>query len=356
MTEVNITAWIIFAVSITALLALDLGVFNRKVHIIKPREAMLQVAFFIGAAIVFNVWIYLTMGSTSGLEFTTGYLMELMLSVDNLFVIILIFGSFCVPRQDQHKVLFFGILGALVFRLTFILVGVTLVDQFAFVLYIFGAFLIYTGLKMAFKKEEESVEPEHNVMVRFFRKFLPVTKGYEGDKFFVRETNEMGKMATWATPMFICLLVIESTDIIFAVDSIPAILGITTDLFIVYSSNVFAILGLRSMYFLLSHIMNLFYYLKYGLAGILSFVGAKMLLSDYVHISVLDSLAVIVLILGVAIVASVIKNRSIKAIGVAEGEKAETNSSLTEVCGEGRKGASCPALKELSDTEDKHHK
>ena len=340
MTEVTATAWIIFIVSIIVLLVLDLGVFNRKAHVIKPREALIQVAFFIGAAVVFNVGIFLSLGPQSGLEFTTGYVMELMLSVDNLFVIILIFGSFCVPAKDQHKVLFYGILGALVFRLVFILIGVSLVEQFEFVLYIFGAFLVFTGIRMAFKKEKESVEPDKNIMVRFFRKFIPVTKEYEGDKFFVRRPDARGKLILWATPMFIALLIIETTDIVFAVDSIPAILGITTSSFIVFSSNAFAILGLRSMYFALSHIMNLFCYLKYGLAGILTFVGVKMLVVYWgIHISVIVSLLTIVSILGVAIIASLIKN---KRTGV---------STAAEVEGE-----SCPSLKQLNDSEEKRDK
>ncbi|MBI0584006.1 MAG: TerC family protein [Methanomassiliicoccus sp.] len=343
LAEVTDTAWIIFIVSIIALLVLDLGVFNRKAHVIKPREALMQVAFFIGAAVVFNVGIYLSMGSTSGLEFTTGYLMELMLSVDNLFVIILIFGSFCVPAQDQHKVLFYGILGALVFRFAFIFVGVTLVESFGFILYIFGAFLIITGIRMAIGKEKENVEPDHHIMVRLFRKFLPITKGYEGDKFFVRRPGtgaKAGKMVLWATPMFVALLVVESTDIIFAVDSIPAILGITTNAFIVFSSNAFAVLGLRSLYFSLSHVMNLFCYLKYGLAGILTFVGVKMLLpilDPNFHFPVELSLAVIVSILGVAIAASWLKTRRTGVCPVVEEVQADA----------------CPALKDIEGSEEK---
>lgn len=334
LAEVTDTAWIIFIVSIIALLALDLGVFNRKVHVIKPKEALMQVAFFISAAIVFNAGVYYYMGSNSGLEFTTGYLMELMLSVDNLFIIILIFTSFCIPDQYQHKVLFYGILGALVFRFLFIMVGVTLVESFEWVLYIFGAFLVITGIKMAVGKEKESVEPEHNVMVRFFRKYFKVTKEYHGAKFFVRMPNGAGKAVMWATPMFIALIVIESTDILFAVDSIPAILGITTTSFIVFSSNAFAILGLRSMYFSLSHIMKLFCYLKYGLAAILTFVGVKMLVGIVdVHIPVLGSLAVIVLILGVAIGASLIRTRHEATCPIVQEIQAE----------------SCPALKDLGD-------
>jgi len=340
LTEVTDTAWIIFIISIASLLILDLGLFNRKAHVIKPKEALVQVAFFIGAAIVFNVGIYLSLGSQAGLEFTTGYLMELMLSVDNLFVIILIFGSFCVPARDQHKVLFWGILGALGFRLAFILVGVTLVESFEWVLYVFGAFLIFTGLRMAIKKEKEKVEPEHNVMVRFFRKFLPVTKTYEGDKFFVRRPNGKGKVIMWATPMFIALLVVETTDIVFAVDSIPAILGITTSTFIVFSSNAFAILGLRSLYFALSHVMNLFCYLKYGLAAILTFVGVKMLVAHYVPLPVLASLAIIVLILGISMIASVIVTRRTGVCPVVAEVQAE----------------SCPALKSIQESEGTEEK
>lgn len=327
-------AWIVFIITFAALLILDLGVFNRKAHIIRPREALLQMAFFIGVAVAFNVGIYHYMGSGAGLEFTTGYLMELMLSVDNLFVIILIFTSFCIPRKFQHKVLFYGIIGALIFRLAFIMVGVTLVERFEWVLYIFGAFLLYTAIKMVVGKEKENVEPEHNLMVRFFRKFLKVTPDYHEDKFFVKMPNAAGKMVMFATPMFIALLVIESTDIVFAVDSIPAILGITTSSFIVFSSNAFAVLGLRSMYFALSHIMTLFCYLKYGLAGILGFVGVKMLagIFDY-HVPVLTSLMVIVAILAVAMGASWIRTHKTKTCPVVKEIETET----------------CPALKSLEE-------
>lgn len=327
-------AWIVFIITFAALLILDLGVFNRKAHVIRPREALLQMAFFIGVAIAFNAGIYFYMGSDAGLQFTTGYLMELMLSVDNLFVIILIFTSFCIPRKFQHKVLFYGIIGALFFRLAFIMVGVTLVERFEWVLYIFGAFLIFTAIKMVVGKEKENVEPEHNLMVRFFRKFLKVTKDYHNDKFFVHLPNGSGKLVLYATPMFIALLVIESTDIVFAVDSIPAILGITTSSFIVFSSNAFAVLGLRSMYFALSHIMTLFCYLKYGLAGILGFVGVKMLagIFDY-HVPVLTSLLIIVVILAVAMGASWIRTHRTRTCPV-----------VREVEGE-----ACPALKSLGD-------
>jgi tellurite resistance protein TerC len=226
-----------------------------------------------------------------------------------------------------------------VFRLAFILVGVTLVERFEWVLYIFGAFLIFTAIKMVVGKEKENVDPNHNLMVRFFRRFLKVTKDYHEDKFFVRHDNGKGKMVLWATPMFIALLVIESTDIVFAVDSIPAILGITTSSFIVFSSNAFAVLGLRSMYFALSHIMTLFCYLKYGLAAILGFVGAKMLAGIFhYHVPVLTSLFVIVAILVVAMTASWIKTRRTKACSVAQEVRDET----------------CSALRDIGDDEEKH--
>lgn len=356
MADVSTTAWIIFLVSIFALLAIDLGVFNRKAHVIKPKEAMIQVAFFIGAAVVFNIGIYWFMGAQTGLEFTTGYIMELMLSVDNLFVFVLVFASFCVPAKDQHKVLFYGIIGALVFRFAFILAGVALVETFDWVLYIFGAFLIFTGIRMVVKKGEKATHPDQNIMVRFFRKFMKITSGYEGDKFFVRKPNSAGKLVLWGTPMFIALIVVETTDIVFAVDSIPAILGITTNAFIVFSSNAFAILGLRSMYFALAHVMNLFCYLKYGLAGILTFVGLKMLVSFFdIHLDVLVSLAVIVLILGIAVLASWLKTKKTGTCPVVE-EATVSGScpALHELEGdEACKDDSCPALKELQETEDK---
>ena len=338
---------------------MDLGVFNRKAHVIKPREAMLQVAFFIGAGVIFNIGIYVFMGSQAGLEFTAGYIMELMLSVDNLFVFVLVFASFCVPSKDQHKILFYGILGALVFRMAFILAGVALVESFDWILYIFGAFLIFTGLKMVFDKGEEKVHPDQNIMVRFFRRFMRITKDYEGDRFFVKKMSDKGKLVLWGTPMFIALIVVETTDIMFAVDSIPAILIITTNTFIVFSSNAFAILGLRSMYFALAHIMNAFCYLKYGLAGILTFVGGKMLVSYFdIHIDVAISLLVIVAILGVAVIASLIKNRRTGTCPAVEKVQGETCPALKELQrSEGTEGeASCPAIKEIQETEQKYHK
>lgn len=342
MTDMDL-AWIAFGAIVTTLLVLDIGVINRKPHVIQPKEALMQVALFVGVAVAFNVGIFLWMGSQAGVEFTAGYVTELMLSVDNLFVFILIFTSFCVPEKDQHKVLFYGIIGALAFRMVFIFAGVTLVERFDWVLYIFGAFLIFTAIRMVAQKEEKEVSPDKNIMVRLFRKFMPVTSHYEGDAFFVRKPgtgSKAGKKVLWATPMFVALLVVESTDIVFAVDSIPAILGLTTNSFIIYSSNIFAVLGLRSMYFALSHIMNAFCYLKYGLAGILSFVGVKMLLpliDPGLHVPVEMSLAVIVVILLVAISASLIKTRGTKTCPVVQ----------KVTCPAGEDIRTCPALKAL---------
>jgi len=354
MVDVTDTAWIIFLVSILALLALDLGVFNRKAHIIQPKEALLQVAVFVTAAVLFNIGVYTWMGPQAGLEFTPGYIMELMLSVDNLFVFVIVFASFCVPAQDQHKVLFYGILGALVFRFAFIIAGVALVEAFSWVLYIFGAFLIFTAIRMVTGKEEKPVEPDKNILVRGFRKIMPVTGGYEGDKFFVRKPDSTGRMVLWATPMFVALLVVETSDIIFAVDSIPAILGITTNPFIVFSSNAFAILGLRSMYFALAHVMNAFCYLKYGLAGILSFVGVKMLAADFYHIPVAVSLAVIILILVVAIAASLIITRRTGVCPAMEEVQAAACPALRALHADDEPAATaetaCPALEELRET------
>lgn len=367
MTDMDL-AWIIFGVIVVALLFLDIGIINRKPHVIKPREAMLQVSLFVGVAVAFNIGIYIWMGPTTGLEFTTGYLLELMLSVDNLFVFILIFGAFCVPRRDQHKVLFYGIIGALVFRMVFIFAGVTLVERFEWILYIFGAFLIVTAINMVRGQGDKEKSPDKNILVRIFRKFMPVTSDYEGDAFFVRKPGtgaKAGKMVLWATPMFIALLVVETTDIVFAVDSIPAILGITTNAFVVYSSNVFAVLGLRSMYFALSHILGAFCYLKYGLAAILSFVGIKMLLpifDESLHVPVEISLVVIVAILAVAIGASLLKTRGARTCPVIQrkvcpaGKDTNTCPALKslENKGEACEGANCPGVEKLKEDEGEH--
>ena len=300
--------WIIFFVFILVMLALDLGVFNRKAHEIKAKEAVKMWLFWVALAVIFNVLVFFWYGSDKALEFTTGYVMEEALSVDNMFVFILIFAYFAVPKEDHHKVLFYGVLGALLFRGLFIFAGITVVQQFDWVIYIFGAFLIFTAIKIAVKKEDAEVHPEHNVVVRGFKKVFRVSDKYEDAKFFVWK-NEI----LMATPLFIALLVVETTDIVFAVDSVPAVIAITQDPFIVYTSNAFAILGLRSLYFLLASVMSLFCYLKYGLAAILMFVGSKMLLVAVgLHIPVLVSLLIIAAILGVTILASLIKNRGKK--------------------------------------------
>ncbi|AGN25631.1 tellurium resistance protein TerC [Candidatus Methanomassiliicoccus intestinalis] len=301
------TMWIAFAVIVVVLLALDLGVFNRKSHVIGVKEALIMSAFWIGIALAFNAVIFWQMGSQSGLEYTAAYVMEKALSVDNLFVFIIIFAFFGITPEYQHKILFYGIIGALVFRAIFIFAGVTLVEKFDWLLYIFGIFLLITAVKLAVQKDQK-VDPDKNIVVRGFKKIMPVSTDSQGGKFFVRNAGVLA-----ATPLFLALLVIETTDIVFAVDSIPAVMGITTDMFVVYTSNVFAILGLRSLYFALAGIMSAMYYLKYGLAVILGFVGIKMLLPIWgYHVDVLVSLGVILVVLLVAIIASVIRNRHLK--------------------------------------------
>ena len=259
------------------MLVLDLGVFHRRAHTVKFREALAWSVAWIALAAIFAVMIFFWHGRTPALEFVTGYVIELSLSVDNLFVFLLIFRFFQVPALHQHKVLFWGILGALVMRAIFIAAGVGLIQRFHWIIYVFGAFLVYSGIKLFFQDEAE-IHPEKNPVLRLFRRWVPVTKDYEGNKFFVRSPG------LYATPLFVVLLVVETTDLLFAVDSIPAILAITRDAFIVYTSNVFAILGLRSMYFALAGMMEMFRYLHYGLSLVLVFVGAKMLLSHYFEI------------------------------------------------------------------------
>ncbi|TAL35675.1 MAG: TerC family protein [Spirochaetes bacterium] len=293
--------WGGFVFFIVALLVFDLKVLNRTHHEINVRESFKWVAFWISLAIVFNAGIYYYRGADSALEFLTGYLIEYSLSVDNIFVFILIFNYFAIPPKYRHKVLFWGIVGAIVMRAMFILAGVELIERIHWIIYVFGAFLIFIGVKMAFEKEKE-VHPENNPMLKLFRKFMPVTKDYHGARFFVREKGKL-----FATPLFVVVLVIETTDVVFAVDSIPAILSITLDRFIVYTSNIFAILGLRALYFAMAGIMPLFHYLNYGLSAILVFVGAKMLVTGYFDVKIPISVALGVVggILLVSILASV---------------------------------------------------
>jgi tellurite resistance protein TerC len=288
------------------MLVLDLGVFHRRTHVVKFREALLWSAMWIALAAIFAVIVYFWHGRGSALEFVTGYVIELSLSVDNLFVFLLIFRYFQVPTVHQHKVLFWGILGALIMRAVFILAGVGLIRQFHWIIYIFGALLVYSGIKL-FRQENAEIHPEKNPLLRLFRRWIPVTKDYEGAKFFVRRPG------LYATPLFIVLLVVETTDVLFAVDSIPAILAITLDAFIVYTSNVFAILGLRSMYFALAGMMELFHYLHYGLSLVLIFVGGKMLVSHYYQIPTELALGIVAGILIISVVASMLHPRKAEA-------------------------------------------
>ncbi len=292
--------WVGFNVFVLAMLALDLGVFHRKAHEVKFKEAMAWTIVWIALALAFNYIIYRWQGSQVGLQFLTGYLIEKSLSVDNVFVFLLIFTYFKVPAKYQHEVLFWGIIGALIFRAIFISVGITLLEHFHWLIYVFGAFLVFTGFKLALEKDKE-IHPERNPVIKLFRRIMPVTEQYEGGKFFVRRDNRI-----WATPLFVVLLVVETTDVIFAVDSIPAILAITKDPFIVYTSNVFAILGLRALYFVLAGVMEKFHHLHYGLAAILGFVGLKMLVSEVYKIPVAISLGFIASALVFSIVASLI--------------------------------------------------
>lgn len=284
------------------MLALDLGVFHRRGHVVKFREAIGWSVMWISLAAIFAVIVYFWHGHKPMLEFVTGYLIELSLSVDNLFVFLLIFRYFRVPPADQHVVLFWGIIGALVMRAIFILVGVGLIQRFHWIIYIFGAFLIYSGIKL-FRSKDEEIHPEQNPVLRLFRRWVPVTKDYHGTKFFVRQPG------LYATPLLAVLVVVETTDLLFATDSIPAILAITRDAFIVYTSNVFAILGLRSMYFALAGMMEVFHYLHYGLSLILIFIGAKMLVSHYYEIPTAIALGAVAGILALSVVASLIHPR-----------------------------------------------
>ena len=295
--------WVGFNVFVLIMLALDLGVFHRKSHEVSVKEALTWTGVWIVLSLAFNVFIYYYFDEEFAVQFLTGYLIEKSLSVDNIFVIILIFSYFHVPSQYQHKVLFLGILGALVMRAIFIFAGIELIHRFHWLIYIFGAFLIITGIRMLFSGDTK-IDPEKNFFVRMVRKIMPVTNDYVDDKFFTRVDG-----ALWATPLFLTLVVIEATDLIFAVDSIPAILAISEEPFIVYTSNAFAILGLRSLYFALAGIEKYFKYLKYGLALILVFVGSKMAIAQWFKIPVEISLLVIAVILGVSMVASVRKSK-----------------------------------------------
>lgn len=297
--------WIGFSFFIALMLSLDLGLLNRKAHSIRYREAWIWTGVWVTLAMLFAYVVFRYQGSKSGFEFLTGYLIELSLSVDNLFVFILIFSFFQVPAKYQHRVLFWGVLGALFMRLTMIFVGAALINRFHWIMYIFGAFLVYTGIKM-FRQEESEIHPNENPVVKLVTRFFPITDYYDGKRFFTRID---GKLT--GTLLLLVLVVVEVTDLVFAVDSIPAIFAITTNTFIVYTSNVFAILGLRSMYFLLAGVVDKFQYLRVGLAIVLTFIGSKMLLVVFdIHIKTTHSLVFVAVVLLGSVVASLLFPRA----------------------------------------------
>jgi len=314
----TIWLWVGFNLFVLVMLALDLGVFHRKSHVISLKEAGIWSVVWISLALLFNLGLYFFWDQISyesaytnteaALAFFTGYLIEKSLSVDNIFVFVLIFTFFAVPAAFQHRVLFWGIIGALIMRGALIAVGAVLLKEFHWIIYIFGAFLIFTGIRMAMHKNEE-MHPERNPLVKLLRRVMPVTENYEGDKFFLRRAGKL-----MATPLFLVLLLVESTDLVFAVDSIPAIFAVTNDPFIVYTSNVFAILGLRSLYFLLAGVVDKFHYLKLGLSVVLVFVGIKMVIVDFYKIPVGLSLGIIAAILASSIAASLLRARRLQQL------------------------------------------
>ncbi len=306
MSGIPLSWWIAFNAFVLVILALDLGVFHRKAHVVSLKEALGWSAVWIVMALLFNFWIFREIGPQKGMEFLTGYLIEKSLSVDNVFVFAVLFSFFGVPAQYQHKVLFWGILGALIMRAAMIFAGAALLAHFTWLIYFFAALLILTGIKMVFGRHD-AIDPEKNIAIRLLRKLMPVTKEYHGQKFFVRQA---GRVA--ATPLFAVLLCIEMTDLVFAADSIPAIFAITQDTFIIYTSNVFAILGLRALYFALSGILPYFQFLKYGLGIILCFVGVKMSLAHTAwRIDTMLSLGVVAAILVISVAASVISRNPV---------------------------------------------
>ncbi len=293
--------WIGFSVFILLMMSLDLGLLNRRAHIIKYREAATWSAVWVTLAMIFAALVFWYQGSVRGLEFLTGYIIELSLSVDNLFVFLLIFSYFKVPAKYQHRVLFWGVLGALIMRLTMIFIGAALINRFHWIIYIFGAFLIYTGIKM-FKQQELDIQPEDNPVVQLLTRYIPITRHYDEQKFFTRVNGRLT-----GTLLLLVLMIVEFTDLVFAVDSIPAIFAITTNTFIVYTSNVFAILGLRSMYFLLAGVVEKFHYLRMGLAIVLTFIGVKMIVVALeIHVPIWASLIFVATVLLSSIVASLV--------------------------------------------------
>lgn len=293
--------WVGFTCFVLAMLALDLGVFHRKAHEVRVREALAWTAVWVCLALVFNLGVYFWFGSDRALEFLTGYVIEKALSVDNIFVFIVVFSAFAVPAALQHRVLFWGILGALILRAIFVVLGAALLQRFHWVTYLFGAFLVFTGIKLLVQQGGE-VHPERNPLFRLFRRFVPSVGEYSGGRFTVVEAGKR-----YATPLLLVLVAIETTDIVFAVDSIPAIFAVTTDPFIVYTSNIFAILGLRALYFALAGMMGKFHYLKVGLSVVLVFVGVKMLIAGVYKVPILASLLIIVAVLCGSVVVSLLR-------------------------------------------------
>lgn len=320
--EVSTAFWVGFIALVIVLLALDLFIFNKKGEAVGVKKALWLSLFWISLALLFNVWIYFYFGKESGIEFFTAYLIEKSLSIDNLFVFIIIFSMFNIKPEHQHSVLFWGILGAIIFRAIFIYAGIAMIERFAWIMYVFGGFLLYTGVKMIYdefriideKKEQEKRDPNNNFMVKLWKKIMPVTNDMSDGSFFKRINGKLH-----ATYFFLALLVIEMTDLVFAVDSIPAVLSISTNTFIVYSSNIFAILGLRALYFALRGIMDYFYYLKYALSAILVFIGFKMIINHYskesgmeFHIENVTSLSVIALLILISVAASIVRAKKIQ--------------------------------------------
>ena len=299
--------WILFTLFIVVMLAIDLGIFNRKSHEVSVKEALAWSGVWVALALAFNAGVYFWQGQEVAVQFFTGYVVEKSLSIDNIFVFLQVFAYFSVPAKYQHKILFWGVLGAIVMRAIFIFAGVALMREFHWIIYVFGAFLVITGIKMALQKDKE-IHPEKNPLLKLLKRFIPLTSDYEGGHFFVKRNGLI-----LATPLALVLVVIETTDIIFAVDSIPAILAITTDPFIVYSSNLFAIMGLRALFFALAGVVKRFHYIHYGLAAILAFVGVKMLASEFYKLPSVAALVVIAVILAFAMIASAVWPQNKKA-------------------------------------------
>lgn len=297
--------WIIFAAVVFVMLVLDIAFFSRRGGNVRMKHALFWSAFWIGLAFAFNILVFFWQGKETALEFLTAYLVEESLSVDNLFVFLMIFSYFAVPAIHQHKVLFWGILGVVIMRGIFIFGGVALINRFHWLLYLLGTFLVFTGFKMAFRKNEK-IEPEKNPVLRLFRRIMKVTDDYNGGRFFVKRDGSL-----FATPLFVVVLVVETTDLVFAVDSIPAVLGISVDPFVVYTSNIFAVFGLRALYFALAGFMRLFHYLHYGLSAILAFVGVKMLMSGFYKMPTSIALGVVGVILLVSVLASLVKPKEV---------------------------------------------